>query len=79
MSDSLAPHGLYRPWSSLGQNTGVGSLFPSPGDLPDTGIAAVSCLLAICVLEIEVTQANNVEFFLILYCGKMSMTQNLPL
>ena len=27
MSDSLGPHGLYSPWSSLGQNTWVGS-FP---------------------------------------------------
>ena len=26
MFDSLQPHGLYSPWSSLGQNTGVGSL-----------------------------------------------------
>ena len=26
MSDSLRPHGLYSPWSSPGQNTGVGSL-----------------------------------------------------
>ena len=26
MSDSLWPHGLYSPWNSLGQNTGVGSL-----------------------------------------------------
>ena len=26
MSDSLWPHGLYTPWNSLGQNTGVGSL-----------------------------------------------------
>ena len=25
MSDSLGPHGLYSPWISLGQNTGVGS------------------------------------------------------
>ena len=25
MSDSLGPHGLYSPWNSLGQNTGVGS------------------------------------------------------
>ena len=25
MSDSLPPHGLYRPWNCLGQNTGVGS------------------------------------------------------
>ena len=27
MSDSLQPHGLYSPWNSAGQNTGVGSLF----------------------------------------------------
>ena len=27
MSDSLQPHGLYSPWNSPGQNTGVGSLF----------------------------------------------------
>ena len=26
VSDYLRPHGLYSPWSSLGQNTGVGSL-----------------------------------------------------
>ena len=26
VSNSLQPHGLYSPWSSLGQNTGVGSL-----------------------------------------------------
>ena len=26
MSNSLQPHGLYSPWNSPGQNTGVGSL-----------------------------------------------------
>ena len=26
VSDSLQPHGLYSPWNSLGQNTGVGDL-----------------------------------------------------
>ena len=37
MSDSLRPHGLYSPWNSPGQNTGVGScsflreMFPSQG------------------------------------------------
>ena len=25
VSDSLEPHGLYSPWNSLGQNTGLGS------------------------------------------------------
>ena len=38
LSDSLQPHGLYNPWNSPGQNTGVGSLFPSPEDLPNPGI-----------------------------------------
>ena len=37
ISDSFWPHGLYSPWNSLGQNTGVGSpsllqgLFPTQG------------------------------------------------
>ena len=29
---------LYSPWNSPGQNTGVGSHSPSPGDLPNLGI-----------------------------------------
>ena len=40
VSDSLWPHGLYGPWTSPGQNTGVGShsllqgFFPSQGSNP---------------------------------------------
>ena len=40
VSDSLQPHGLYSPWNSPGQNTGVGSLsllqriFPAQGSNP---------------------------------------------
>ena len=34
LSDSLWPHGLYSPWNSLGQNTGVGSHFLLQGILP---------------------------------------------
>ena len=40
MSDFLRPHGLYSPWNSPGQNTGVGSLtflqgiFPTQGSNP---------------------------------------------
>ena len=31
MFDSLGPHGLYSPWNSPGQNTGVGSIsLPNP-------------------------------------------------
>ena len=38
MCNSLRPLRLYSPWNSPGQNTRVGSLFPSPGDLPNPGI-----------------------------------------
>ena len=39
MSDSVWTHGLYSPRDSPGHNTGVGSQpFPSPGDLPNSGI-----------------------------------------
>ena len=34
MSNSLRPNGLYSPWNSLGQNTGVGSLFFLQGTFP---------------------------------------------
>ena len=34
MSDSLRPHGLYSPWNSPGQNTGVGSLSFFQGIFP---------------------------------------------
>ena len=38
MSNSLRLHRLHSLWNSPGQNTGVGKLFPSPGDLPNPGI-----------------------------------------
>ena len=38
VSKSLLPHGLYSSWNSPGQNTEVSSLFPSPGDLPNSRI-----------------------------------------
>ena len=37
VSDSLQPHGLYSPRNSLGQNTGVGSLFLLQGIFPTQG------------------------------------------
>ena len=45
VSNSLRPHGLYSPWNSPGQNTGVGSLsilqgiFPTQGSNPSLPIA----------------------------------------
>ena len=37
MPDSLWPHGLYIPWNSPGQNTGVGSLSLLQGIFPTQG------------------------------------------
>ena len=34
MSSSLRPHGIYNPWNSLGQNTGVASLSLLQGIFP---------------------------------------------
>ena len=47
MSDSVRPNGLYSPWNSLSQNTGVGSLsllqgiFPTQGSNP--GLLCLHC------------------------------------
>ena len=49
VSDSLQPHGLYSPWNSPGQNTGVGSLsllkgiFPTQGSNP--GLPNCRCII----------------------------------
>ena len=37
VSDSLQPHGLYSPWNSPGQNTGVGNLSLLQGIFPTQG------------------------------------------
>ena len=38
VSDALRPHGLYGPWNSPGQNTGVGSLSLLQGIVPTQGL-----------------------------------------
>ena len=38
VSDFLQPHGLYRPWNSPGQNTGMGSRSLLPGIFPTQGL-----------------------------------------
>ena len=37
LSDSLRPHGLYSPWNSPGQNSGMGSLSLLQGIFPTQG------------------------------------------
>ena len=53
VSDSLWPHGLYSPWNSLGQNTGVGSLFPLQGIFPTQGLnpGLLHCRWMLCQLS----------------------------
>ena len=38
VSNSLRPHGLYSPWNSPGQNTGVASLSLLQGIFPTQGL-----------------------------------------
>ena len=52
---TLRPHGLYSPWSSPSQNTGVGSSFPSPVDLPNPGIKQGSHALQVDFLPTELS------------------------
>ena len=53
MSDSLQPHGLYSPWNSPGQNTGVGNhtllqrIFPTQGSSP----GLLHCRQILCQLS----------------------------
>ena len=53
VSDSLWPRGLYSPWTSPGQNTGVGSLFFLQGNLPNPGIKPRSPALQVNSLPAE--------------------------
>ena len=46
VSDSLRPHGLYSPWNSPGQNTGVGSLSLLQGIFQSRGQTQVSLGIA---------------------------------
>ena len=45
MFNSLQPHGLYSPWNSPGQNTGVGRLSFLRGNLPNPEIKPRSSTL----------------------------------
>ena len=52
MSDFLRPRGLYSPWNFPCQNIGAGT-FPSPGDLPNSGIEPRSPALQVDSLPAE--------------------------
>ena len=50
---TLPLHGLSSAGNSPGQDTGVGSQFPSPGDLPNPGIEPRSPALRVDSLPAE--------------------------
>ena len=52
VSDPLRPHGVYSPWNSPGQNTGVGSHFLLQ-DLPNPRIEPISPALQVDSLPAE--------------------------
>ena len=53
VSDSLWPHGLYSPWNSPGQNTGVGSLSLLRGIFPTqrSNPGLLHCRWILCKLK----------------------------
>ena len=56
ISESLLPHGLYSPWNSPGQNTGVGRLSLLQWNLPNPGIKPRSPALQVDSLPAEPPQ-----------------------
>ena len=55
VSDSLRPHGLFSPWSSPGQNTGVGSLSLLQGIFPTQASKLRSPVLQVDSLPAELS------------------------
>ena len=77
VSDSLRSHGLYSPWNSLGQNTGVGSLsIPYPGDLSNPGIELGSPALQADSLPTELWGKSSFIHILLFY--KIIFLWNFP-
>ena len=61
VSNSLQPRGLYSPWDSPGQNSGVGSLSLLQGNLPNPGIEPWSPALQADSLPAEPQGKPNLE------------------
>ena len=60
--------GLYSPWNSLGQNTGVGSLSLPPGILMNPGIELGSPALQVYSLPTELSGKRNKRLFTFMPC-----------
>ena len=69
MSDSLQPHGLYSPWNSPGQNTGVGSLSLLQGIFPTqkSNRGLLPCRWILYQLSYQESHNKNLR-----RCGKQS-------
>ena len=85
VSNSLWPHGLYSPWNSLGQNTGVGSLSLLQRIFPTQGLnfTQVSCIAggfftnwAIRIMSwfSSILQRWSVSFFLSIFMDSWVLT-----
>ena len=71
MSSSLWPHGLYSPWNSSDQNTGVGSLSLLQGYLLNPGIEPRSSTLQVDSLLAEPQGKPIFHGYVCKYGGKM--------
>ena len=77
VSNSLRLHGLHSPWDSPGQNTGVGSFFPSPGHLPNPGIKPKSPVLQADSLSTEPQEkTENMEWVAYPFSRESSWPRN---
>ena len=80
LSDSLWPHGLYSPWNSPGQNTGVGSfslqgIFPTQGSNP--GLLHCGWILYQLSHKGSPICALIFLFFFYFFCPKSPLHQHL--
>ena len=70
MANSLQPHGLYTPWNSPGQNTGVGSLSLLQGIFPtqESNQVLLHCRRILHQLNYKVSTFGKVIFHKVLNC-----------
>ena len=78
MSDSLRSHGLYSPWNSPGQNTGVGSLSLLQGIFPtqESNQSLLHCRLILYQLSYHrLSLSKSPTFPVLLADGYISHSQ----
>ena len=75
VSNSLWPLGLYSPWNSPGQNTGVGCHFLLQGNLPNLGIEHRSPALQADSLPAELQGKPGLKRRTLMLVGPLSINQ----